>query len=228
MPRILASGDTALVVEFGDKADRRLSSMVLSLDARIRQRHPVGVVETVPTLRSLMIHYDPNLTSHAALAGIVAPLAETVDETVGDGRTFELPVCYDDEFAPDLGEVAVSVGLRAQEVVELHASVPYRVYTIGFLPGLPYMGDLPEQLQLPRRTTPRTNVPAGTVAIATTMSVVYPLESPGGWHLIGRTPVRMFDLTRPEPALLTPADEVIFKPVSRAEYDRLLAAGGRA
>lgn len=225
-PRILASGDTALVIEFGTDVDRRLSERVLALDARVRAAALAGVVETVPTIRSLMVHYDPNVTEHAKLADALLPLAVASGETSAAmaGRRFRLPACYDPDLAPDLTDVAAATGLSVDAIVEIHAHVVHRVYMIGFLPGQPYMGDLPERLRLPRRQTPRTAVPQSAVAIATSMSTIYPIVCPGGWHLIARTPARIFDLRQPSPVLLGPGDEVTFAPISRAEYDRLAAA----
>jgi len=227
-PRILASGDTALVVEFGTTIDRRLSALVLALDRRLADEHLPGVIETVPTMRSLMVHYDPVITSHATLAAtireICARLDPAVETTEASGRRFRLPACYEPDLAPDLADVAAATGLSTDRVIALHASVAHRVYMIGFVPGQPYMGDLPEALRLPRRTTPRTAVPAGSVAIATGLSAIYPIESPGGWHLIARTPARLFDLNRAIPVLLQPGDEVAFAPIDRAEFDRLAAA----
>lgn len=227
MARILASGDTALVVEFGDTAESRLSALVLSLDQRIKQAGIAGITEMVPTLRSLMVHYDPVATSHAALEEAIRPLLDGLTPDLTPGRRHTIPVCYEPELAPDLAFVAETTGVAPAEVGRLHASVVYRVYMIGFLPGHPYLGDVPEAIRLPRRQTPRTAVPPGSVAIATTMSSIYPLESPGGWHLIGRTPTSVFDLARAEPVLLAPADEVVFEPISKAEYDRLAAGKGR-
>lgn len=222
-PRILSSGDTALVVEFGSVIDRRLSGLVLTLDGRIGLACIPGVVETVPTMRSLMVHFDPLRTSHAELLPQIGRLLEGLEASDPVGRRWLLPVCYDAELGPDLDDVAARTGLSREEVIALHASATYRVYMIGFLPGHPYMGDLPERLRLPRRESPRVAVPPGSVSIATTMTAIYPLESPGGWHLLGRTPLPIFDVTQAQPSLLSPADEVRFRRIERAEYDALAA-----
>ncbi len=230
-PRILASGDTAVVVEFGSTIDPLLSARVLALDAALARATLAGVIETVPTLRSLMVHYDPNAASHAELAVALLQLADEAARETNvpePGRRFRLPACYHPDLAPDLVDVAAAIGETPDEVITLHARRPYRVYMIGFLPGHPYMGDTVPALRLPRRKTPRTHVPAGGVAIAIGMTIVYPLESPGGWHLIARTPARLFDLRRENPILLRPGDEVSFEPIERKEFDRLAtaAAGG--
>jgi KipI family sensor histidine kinase inhibitor len=131
---------------------------------------------------------------------------------------WRVPVCYEGEFAPDLAEVARLTGLTPDEVVVLHSGTRFHVYMLGFLPGFPYLGDLPERLALPRRADPRLRVPAGSISIATSLTAIYPYESPGGWHLIGATPIRLFDAERPCPALLAPGDAVIFDPVDRAAF----------
>lgn len=230
-PRIVASGDTAIVVEFGSAIDPLLSARVLALDAALAGAALPGVVETVPTLRSLMVHYDPNVTSNAQLAVALLQLADDAAREASipaPGRRFRLPACYHPDLAPDLVDVATAIRQTTDDVIALHARRPYRVYMIGFLPGHPYMGDTVPALRLPRRKTPRTHVPAGGVAIAIGMTIVYPLESPGGWHLIARMPARLFDLRRENSILLRPGDEVSFEPIEKPEFDRLAtaAAGG--
>ena len=223
--RFLPAGDTALVIQFGEHADRGLSDRVLRLGERIRAAALPGLVETVPTYRSLAVHYDPTLTSAEALREAASAFLE--DDTGGERRTARLwrvPACYHPRYAPDLDEVAERTGLAPEEVGALHAATTFHVYMIGFAPGLPYMGDLPEQLVLPRRVDPRVRVPAGSIAIATNMTNIYPFESPGGWHLIGATPIRLFDLSRKDPAILHPGDAVRFEPIDPDTYEALRAA----
>ena len=216
--RFLSAGDRALVVEFGDRVDRALSDDVLRLDASLRSSGIPGVVETVPTFRSLMVHYDPTVTSRADLEGAIAGRLDRRSGLRSDATLWRVPVCYEGEFAPDLAEVARLAGLTMSEVVALHSAASYHVYMLGFLPGFPYLGDLPHRLALPRRADPRLRVPAGSVSIATTLTAIYPYESPGGWHLIGATPIRLFDPERPRPALLAPGDIVQFEPISSASF----------
>ena len=222
--KFLSCGDTALVVEFGERIERGLSEAVLRLGAQIGAAGLAGVVETVPTLRSLMVHYDPCLTGAVQLEAAITALLEAPARLAQKARRWRVPVCYEGELAPDLAYVAKETGLAAKEVVALHAGRPYHVYMIGFLPGLPYMGDLPEPLVLPRRVDPRVRLPPGSVAIAMTMTIIYPLESPGGWHLIGATPVRLFDARWPAPALLAPGDAVEFEPIGKAGFAKLARA----
>jgi KipI family sensor histidine kinase inhibitor len=223
-PRFLPSGDTALVVEFGDRIDRGLSAAVIGLAERIRVAGLGGVTETVPTFRSLLVHYDPLATSAERLTEEISGLIEGTAAAPAAGRLWRIPACHDDEFAPDLAEVAATAGLTPDEAIALHGATRYHVYMIGFLPGFPYLGDLPEALQLPRRENPRVKVPAGSLAIAAGMTAVYTTESPGGWHLIGRTPVALFDARAEPPALLRPGDAVVFEPIPRAEFDRIARA----
>lgn len=219
--RFLAAGDTALVVEFGETVDRATSDRVLALADAIEARGIPGIVELVPTFRSLMVHYDPLRLSAAELEAEIAPMLDLASSVRVGGRSFTLPVAYGDDLGPDLAEVAARTGLSPDAVVRLHTSVVYHVYAIGFLPGYPYMGDGPAELSLPRRETPRLRVPQGSVCIAFRQAGIYSLESPGGWHLLGRTPVRLFDPRRPNAVLLAPGDKVRFEPVSRATFDRL-------
>jgi KipI family sensor histidine kinase inhibitor len=224
--RFLSAGDRALVVEFGDHIDRALSEEVLRLAAQLCASEFPGVVETVPTFRSLMIHYDPLVTSRAELEGAIASLIDREPGPRAAATLWRVPVCYEGEFAPDLVQVARLTGLAPGDVVTLHSGVRYHVYMLGFLPGFPYMGDLPASLALPRRADPRVRVPAGSVSIATSLTAIYPYESPGGWHLIGTTPVRLFDIECASPALLAPGDAVLFEPIDAGTFAAIKAAVG--
>jgi inhibitor of KinA len=225
--RFLSVGDRALVVEFGDAIDRGLSREVLRLDRVLRTAPPAGVVETVPTFRSLMVHYDPLSTSRADLEQAIIGLLDRDEGRQAAGRLWHIPVCYEGEFAPDLAEVARLTGLAPGNVASLHSGARYHVYMLGFLPGFPYLGDLPAALALPRRADPRVRVPAGSIAIATTLTAIYPYESPGGWHLIGVTPIRLFDPARTPPALLAPGDAVQFEPIDPAAFAAIRCALAR-
>lgn len=222
--RFLPSGDTAVIVEFGDRIDRVLSDRVLRLSTIVRAANLPSVVETVPTFRSLMIRYDPLATDSASLIAAIENLLESSRGETKQVKLWRIPACYAISHAPDLAEVAQRTGLGTEEVVRLHGSTRFHIYMIGFVPGYPYMGDLPEPLVLPRRADPRIRVPPGSIAIAANMTSIYPLESPGGWHLIGATPIRLFDLRWPRPALLSPGDAVRFEPITVREFDVIRAA----
>jgi inhibitor of KinA len=231
--QLLPAGDTAVSVEFGDRIDRQLSGRVLALAQSLNDSKIDGVIECVPTFRSLLISYDPLRLPYAALAARIAALLQGLRADGGGsatGRVWRLPACYHDSVAPDLAEVAARTKLTPAEVVERHSAVAYHVYMLGFLPGQPYMGDVPTELALPRRQSPRLKIPPGSIAIAMTMTCIFPEETPCGWHLIGRCPVPLWDLRHGASApLLRPGDQVSFEPVSLRDYEGLLAkaAAGR-
>lgn len=219
----LLAGDTALVVEFGKDIDLRISAKIVSLARRLDELRVDGVIETVPTIRSLIIYYEPLKLSCATLKERIRAALDDVASAPLRARWWRFPVCYDLSLAPDLGHVAAQTGLSIGQVIERHTSVTYHVYMLGFLPGLAYMGDLVGELELPRRETPRPMIPGGSLGIASKMTCIYPMKTPCGWHLIGRSPVQLWDAGRRPCALLAAGDQVAFEPVSLREYERLLA-----
>ena len=221
--RVLPAGDTALTIELGEGIDRRISALVLALTRRLNERLLRGVVETLPTLRSLTVYYDPLVLPAKSLLAHIEELMYGLKMGEQTGHSWVLPVCYDPSLAFDLEDVAARSGLAPGQVIERHSGITYHVYMLGFLPGQAYMGDVPAELALQRREIPRQRIPPGSLAIATTMTCIFPLETPCGWHVIGRSPVALWQ-TRPRPhALLAPGDEVTFRPVSLREYESLLA-----
>jgi inhibitor of KinA len=221
--KVLPAGDTALVIEFSDVIDRRTSYRVLELARRLNESRLEGIFETVPTFRSLLVHYDPLVLPGNLLVERIADLVEEQAETHQTGRCWRLPVCYEAQVAPDLDEVAGWAGLTPAQVVERHSGIAYHVYMIGFLPGQPYMGDVPMELALPRRRLPRPRIPAGSLAIASTMTCIFPLETPCGWHLIGCSPVPLWAAQPIPQVLLAPGDQVTFDPISLDEFEALRA-----
>jgi len=225
-PRLLDAGDTAVTIEFGDVISRELVARVAALEcavdaARARGELP-GVVETVPTFRSLTLLYDPLQTRREQLdPALRALLQQPVAVQAVAPRRWRLPVCYSEEFGADLAEVALATGLSIEAVVQMHSSTEFGVYMLGFMPGFAFMGELPAALSVPRRREPRLRVPAGSVAITGSLSAIYPWESPGGWSLIGRCPVPLFDAAAATPALLAPGDKVCFEPVSAERHVEL-------
>lgn len=215
---VLAAGDTALVVDFGNQVDLNVSAKVLALAGRLDALKIDGIIETVPTIRSLSIYYEPLTVSAIRLEREIAGILEHLEETQATGRRYEIPVCYDAELAPDLEQVAAQCNLRPDQVIEIHSSRTYHVYMLGFLPGLAYLGDLPPELSLPRRTAPRPKIPAGSLGIGGKLTCVYPMATPCGWHLIGRSPISLWDSR--EGALLRAGDKVKFNPVSLREFRR--------
>ena len=232
-PRLLDAGDGAVTIEFGDQITSQLVGRVAALDKllqAVRERGELaGVVETMPTFRSLTVLYDPLQTSRAVLDPVLSALASQSEAApAANGRRWRLPVCYGGEFGADLADVASATGLSPDAVVQLHADTELSVYMIGFMPGFPFMGDLPSALDMPRRREPRLRVPAGSVAITGSLTAIYPWQSPGGWQLIGRCPVPLFDAAAATPSLLAPGDTVRFEAITAqrlAELEAAITAG---
>jgi len=222
--RCLAAGDAALVVEFGDSVDRSLNARVLAAAASIRAAGLAGVVEVVPTFRSLMVHLDPLVTDPATLATAIGGLAFDEGRESGTGRMVHIPVLYGGEAGPDLDALAAECGLSPDDVVRRHGAVRFHAYMLGFLPGFAYLGDLPAELRVPRLSEPRLRVPAGSVGVAGELTAVYPSQSPGGWRLIGRTPISLFDPAREQPSLLQPGDRVRFDAVDAGQFEAIQSA----
>jgi inhibitor of KinA len=214
-PRFLLAGDAALVVEFGDAIDLEINRRVHALARALARRPLPGLGEAVPSYRSLLVHYDPLRLSYAQVESFVAEALQwREDAPLPEPRLVEIPAVYGGEHGPDIGFVAEHNGLAVEEVIRLHSEATYSVYMLGFTPGFPYLGGLPDALATPRLETPRQRVPAGSVGIAGAQTGIYPLSTPGGWRLIGWTPVMLFDPARTPPALLQPGDRVRFAPVS--------------
>lgn len=223
-PRLLALGDTAWTVEFGRVIDAALAARVARLAARVRAARLPGVVDLVPTLRSLTVHFEPEAVEADALGAQLLALAAVDDAGEAGGRPWRLPLCVEPPFAPDLAELAARVGLTPEAVVARLAEATLRVGLIGFMPGFPYLIGVPEALVVPRRATPRTRVPAGSVALAAGMCGVYPWDSPGGWWLVGHLPLPLFDAAQADaPAWLAAGDTVCWQVVDAAQHAALAA-----
>ena len=218
--RLVPVGDSVLVVEFEERIDRFVNAKAVALARRLRAETAPGIRDVVPTFRSVAVYFDPLQTDYEALIrrleGAVASLETPAEQSAGElvVEPIRVPVCYGGRFGPDLAEVAAFGGVTESEAADLHANAVYRVFMIGFRPGFAYMGTVDARIAAPRRSNPRTRVPAGSVAIAGPQTGIYPSESPGGWQLIGRTPVRLFDLSQPEPSAFAAGDLVQFYPVS--------------
>ncbi len=224
--RYLSCGDTAFTVEFGNEISPAINGRVMALHAAIGAAKAAGrlggVVETVPTMRSLMVCYDPVATSRAELEPRIDALIAGGLSAGMKSRRVTIPCCYDDpEFAPDLKEIAERTKRTPEQVIAGHVGSPFKVYVLGFMPGLAYIAGLERGLYLPRRSQPRVRVPRSSVAIAMDMTTIYPFESPGGWHIVGRTPLWMFDRRREQPVFLAPGDRLTFQRVDRKTYDRI-------
>lgn len=223
-------GDSAITVEIGQRDVVSLAAVddVLHAQRLLQQADMCGVTEITTAFASVTLFYDParvggnGASMFTSLeAEIRAALASDVPQTDApdaEQQTIEIPVCYDPDFSLDLPDVAQHAGLSAEEVINRHVSAEYRVGCVGFTPGFPYLAGLPPELATPRRATPRTSVAAGSVAIGGSQAGIYPVESPGGWHVIGRTPLQLFDPARQTPAVLRAGDRVRFRAISRAEF----------
>lgn len=230
-PLFLPAGDQAVVVELGDAIDPETNRRVHNLARAVGQLGVQGVIDLVPTYRSLLVNFDPMQISPDELESELAEIDTNADESeTSRQRVVHLPTLYGGDHGPDLPFVAEHAGLTVEEVVSLHSGVDYLIYMMGFTPGFPYLGELPKRLVTPRLETPRPQIPAGSVGIAEGQTGVYPATTPGGWRLIGRTPLRLFDSGREPPAMLSAGDFVRFVPMAgEGEYERvrkLAEAGG--
>jgi inhibitor of KinA len=225
--RIESLGDSALLVRVAEEFDAGESlDTVLRAARRLEGAAIPGVIELAPAYTTIGVFYDPARTGGfdeltAAIERALQTSLESARPRAAGASVIEVPVCYEDDFAPDLGDVARHASLSEQEVVLRHANASYRVACVGFTPGFPYLSGLPAELATPRRATPRTEVPPGSVAIGGTQTGIYPSKSPGGWNIIGRTPLRLFEVQRESPAFFHAGDHVRFRQISREEFDRL-------
>jgi len=215
-------GEQGLVVELGAAIDLTVNARVHGLAAALKRQAVAGIRELAPSYRSLLILFNPLLLSRKVLRGLVTGLVSEggfPELSRDEGKLVRLPVCYGGDFGPDLEFVASHNGFSPEEVIALHARETYPVFMLGFLPGFPYLGGLPSSIVAPRLRTPRQKVAPGSVGLAGSQTGVYPLESPGGWRIIGRTPLRLFDPSRAEPFLVSPGDRVRFDPIDRESYE---------
>jgi inhibitor of KinA len=231
-PRIVPLGDAAVLAEFSETLDLAVNARIQRLAETIRRRRAPWIRDVVPALGSLALHFDParlapGFSAHTAAAELIRDCLDASLAAVDDdARHVEVPVCYAEELAPDLAEVAQRCRLTVEAVVRLHCASPHRVLMVGFVPGHPYIGGLDPALSVPRRATPRPKVAPGSIAIANAQTVVYPFTTPGGWNIIGRTPLRVFDAAREPPAILAPGDRVRFVPIGLERYEELARGAG--
>ncbi|WP_297074352.1 5-oxoprolinase subunit PxpB [Thermococcus sp.] len=217
--KIKPLGDSALLVSFGERIDEEINEKVHALTRAIEQANFEWLVEVVPAYSSLAVIYDPALVDFESVKRTIEGIEITSERF--EGKLVEVPVVYGGEYGPDLEFVAEYNGLSVDEVVEIHSRPVYRVYFLGFLPGFAYLGGMDERIATPRLEKPRLKVPAGSVGIAGKQTGIYPLESPGGWRLIGRTPLRLFNPAKDPPTLFQPGDRVKFVPIDESEFIEL-------
>lgn len=228
LAKYFMASERGLVVEFGTTIDEKINARVhLVTEFLNNNKETLSISEIIPTYRSLLVIFDPLATSRKSLI-------DKIDEFIASNQasfqnpdffknsnTVEIPVCYGGDFGTDLDNVAEHNNLTEQEVIEIHCQPSYRVYMLGFLPGFCYLGGMDERIACPRLTSPRTQIPSGSVGIAGKQTGVYPVDSPGGWRLIGKTPLNMFDIKKEQPFLLRPGDTINFKAIDRDEYEKL-------
>ncbi|MGE8204587.1 5-oxoprolinase subunit PxpB [Heyndrickxia sp. NPDC080065] len=216
-------GDSAVLIEFGGEIDRKINQSVLTA-ARYLKDHPFpGMIEVVPAYTTLTVHYDPlQIKSVFPYDKVCQEISSRLEKAQSEngikGQTIQIPVCYDKEFALDLSYVAESNGLSEKEVIDIHTSTIYDVYFLGFSPGFPFLGGMNTKIATPRKSSPRLIIPKGSVGIAGKQTGIYPLETPGGWQIIGRTPIPLFSLDKFPPTLLQPGDQVQFVSITREEF----------
>lgn len=217
--KILTAGDSALLIEFEQKIAPEINAQITAFVHLLKEQHIEGVTDLIPAFASLLINYDPRVIGYKDLKARIEELLKIeVSEETGDARVFEIPVCYGGEYGPDIANIAENAGISEQEVIDIHCSKDYLIYMLGFLPGFVYLGGLDERIHTPRLANPRISIPAGSVGIAASQTGIYPLNSPGGWQLLGMTPVKTYDPERETPILVEAGDYIRFVPVTEEEF----------
>ena len=219
--RFLPCGDQAVTVEWGSTIDEHINRQVHAFARKVEALSHPAITEVVPTYRSATVHYRPEVFSYEELKQLLAPLAQGSAEEAEELPVVEIPVCYGGEYGPDLEEVAQHCSLTPEEVIARHTAPTYRIYMLGFTPGFPYLGGMDPSIAAPRRKEPRIHIPAGSVGIAGEQTGVYPIVSPGGWQLIGRTPLRLFDPQREQPILLSAGAGIRFVPIDEETFRKM-------
>jgi KipI family sensor histidine kinase inhibitor len=220
--RILTEGDCSLLVEFGKQISPDINRKISATVQLMKEQHIEGVVDVIPAFCSLLINYDPRVISFEEIRERIQGIIK-VDVKAGERKKkiYEIPVCYGGEYGPDIENIAKHAGLTVEEVIKLHSSRDYLIYMLGFLPGFCYLGGLDERIHTPRLANPRIKINAGSVGIGGSQTGIYPLDSPGGWQLMGMTPVKTYDPEREKPILVEAGDYIRFVPIDEAEYKRL-------
>lgn len=220
--RILTAGDSALLIEFGNEINPETNRRITALVQLMKEQHIEGIVDIIPAFCSLLINYDPRVLSYEELKERMEHLLKMEAKTEDTKkRIFEIPVCYGGEYGPDIENIAEHAGLSVEEVIRIHSSKDYLIYMLGFLPGFTYLGGLDERIHTPRLASPRLKIRAGSVGIGGSQTGIYPLDSPGGWQLMGMTPVRTYDPGRKTPILVEAGDYIRFIPIGEEEFLRI-------
>ncbi len=220
--KYLLAGDKALLLEFGNSIEEKINHKVRSMMIAIKNKDIKGIVEMTPTYRSLMLHYDPIVLTYEKLIAKLKVIEQSLESIEIDlPKVVEIPVMYGDEYGPDIENVANHNKISIEEVIKIHSSRNYLIYMLGFTPGFPYLGGMDEKIATPRLMTPRTKITGGSVGIAGSQTGIYPIDSPGGWRIIGKTPLKLYDLSRKIPILLSSGDYVRFVPINEEEFKEI-------
>lgn len=220
--KILTAGDSSVLIEFKKEISPEINRKITSTVQLMKEQHIEGVVDVIPAFCSLLVNYDPRVISYENLKKRLTLLLKMEIKT-GEQRkrVYEIPVCYGGEYGPDLENIAKHAGLTQEEVIKIHSSRDYLIYMLGFLPGFCYLGGLDERIHTPRLANPRIKIHAGSVGIGGSQTGIYPLDSPGGWQLMGMTPVKTYDPSREKPILVEAGDYIRFRPIDEEEYKRI-------
>lgn len=220
--KLLTAGDSSILLQFGNTIDPAINQKIAATVQLMREQHINGVTDVIPAFCSLLINYDPRVISYEQIKRRMEALVK-IDVTAGDTRkrVFEIPVCYGGEYGPDIQNIADHAGLSVEEVIQIHTSRDYLIYMLGFLPGFTYLGGLDERIHTPRLANPRIRIPAGSVGIGGSQTGIYPMDSPGGWQLMGMTPVKTYDPDREVPILVEAGDYIRFVAIDEDEFHRI-------
>jgi len=220
--RYLVSGDCSVCVEFGNEISPDINTKIRAFKIAVEKSGIEGIVETVPTYRSLLVHYKPEIIGFKALTKKFEELMGSLSSIqIPPPTVIEIPVLYGGEMGPDIENVAAHNNKTVEEVIKIHTSEEYLIYMLGFIAGFPYLGGMSKEIATPRLKSPRVKIDGGSVGIAGEQTGVYPVDSPGGWQLIGRTPLKLYDADREKPVLLEAGQYIKFKAITREEYDRI-------
>lgn len=215
-------GDTGIIIQFGTEISEAIYQQIRQYVYWLEQSCIEGIVEWVPAYTTLAVFYRPNIISYDELTQKLLKIGEKIESMpVPDPIVIEIPTLYGKEAGPDIQFVAETNGLSEEEVVKIHSSSDYLIYMIGFVPGFPYLGGMDKRIAAPRKKTPRSRIPAGSIGIAGEQTGIYPLETPGGWQIIGRTPVKLYDPQKQDPILLKAGDYIRFVPITEREYEKI-------
>lgn len=220
--KLLTAGDSSILLQFGNTIDPAINRKIAATVQLMREQHINGVTDVIPAFCSLLINYDPRVISYEQIKRRMEALVK-IDVTAGDTRkrVFEIPVCYGGEYGPDIQNIADHAGMSVEEVIQIHTSRDYLIYMLGFLPGFTYLGGLDERIHTPRLANPRIRIPAGSVGIGGSQTGIYPMDSPGGWQLMGMTPVKTYDPDREVPILVEAGDYIRFVAIDEDEFHRI-------